>query len=748
MCPKILLFLCIFCTLCFKSRLHSQVVISEVLASNTHTNIANYTKNYVDWIELYNKGENNVDIGGWFLSDDILKPSKWKIPNFISIKAKKHEIFWADNMNILDHISFRLNKEGESVYLFDSDTLLIDSIRYAGLEPDISYGILSDTSNQRVYFSEVTPKSTNSFFGSKELCFVSANKFSLEAGFYDKPLLLELSAEQKSSKIYYTIDGSVPTRKSILYSKPILIEKTTVIRSRVFAPELLASKIKTSTYFIRENSKLPVISLSTDSENLWSREFGIYIPGPNHIPDDWESANYFKSWKRPVNVEFFGSDGTLGFNVSAGMKIHGRSTRNNAQKTLAIFLGKKYGSSELQHKIFANRDSVGCNSFLLRNSGNDWGVTMFKDALVHTLVDGEIDIDAQAYQPSIVYINGKYWGIHNIREKINPDYLGNKYDIDYKKIDIIEIDGLKTKPEALHGNLKEYNNLVKFMEGNNLRQNENYSEVNKSIDIDECINYHIIQTIIANGDFPGSNVKYWKERKMNTKWRWILYDTEFSFGFGGAYYKAKAINRLLEPNSTEVYNRPWANYLIRKLFDNEGFKDEFVQRTAVYLNTVFSEKRVNEVIDSLKKNIEPEIKKHFAKWGGIEQKASPFLITSKNIMEWENNIEYIKGFIAHRAGFVRKNFMKQFALKDTVSFEIKMNNNRAGKIALMGYSLPDSKFKGQVFADIPIRIEAIPNEGYEFVKWKEDDLERNCTLIPTKDKKLTAIFKKNKPPLN
>jgi hypothetical protein len=721
---------------------NGQVVISEVLASNSITNVASYTNNYVDWIELYNNSDNTIDIGGWFLTDDIAYPTKWSIPGFIRINPRKYEIFWADDKNLLDHTCFKLEKAGETIYLIDKDTAIIDSLCYPKLEPDISYGRLNDTSSFCLYFTEATPKSKNLDRGTEKLIFASKAKFSIIPGFYKDRFELELITRDLNSKIHYTLDGSVPSVNSTCYTGPISINKTTVVRTRVFADGKLPSKISTSTYFFDKKSKLPVISLVTNHEYIFDNKLGIYAEGDDYSPEKFESANYMKNWRRPANLEYFNEDGVCEFNISAAMKIHGRSSRNNEQKSLAIFFRKKYGSDKLNYKIFKNREHEEYRSLLLRSSGNDWGITMFKDALVHTLVDGIIDVDLQAYKPAIVYFNGIYWGIHNIREKINADYLINNHKLSSGKVDIIEIDALQKGPIAVHGNLSEYDKLIEFVNKNDISIDENYELIKSKVDVNEFINYLIIQTVIGNNDFPGSNVKCWKEKSNGSRWRWILYDTEFSFGYTSEYYRINSIQRILAPESKEVFNQPWSNLLIRKLFENKSFKDEFIQRTAVYLSTIFAKNRIQYTIDQLKGNIEPEIDRHLQKWGGIIQKASPFLITSKNKEEWESNINYVKEFAANRQGFVRKQFMQQFGIKDTVTLKIKVNDIKGGKVFLMGYQLPNGRFNGNVFSGIPIKIVAIPNEGYQFEKWKEGDYAGDCSIILDSDKKLTAVFKK------
>jgi hypothetical protein len=199
---------------------------------------------------------------------------------------------------------------------------------------------------------------------------------------------------------------------------------------------------------------------------------------------------------------------------------------------------------------------------------------------------------------------------------------------------------------------------------------------------------------------------------------------------------------MLAENSDYYATAPWSNYLIRKLFESDEFKFEFIQRMAVYLNTIFESDHVLYVIDSLKRKIEPEIKRNLSKWGGIRQKATPFLVTSTTHTEWEANIKFVKSFIKNRPSSLRKNMIDYFDLKDTVNLKLKVSDINAGRISLMGYTLEEGNFDGYIFADIPIRMEAIPNKGYEFVKWKGGDYEKKCAFILKNNKKLTAIFRK------
>ncbi len=726
--------------LAFESR--AQIVINEILASNNSVNLNGKSKNFADWIEIYNASDTRISIGNWYLSDNKTKPKKWEIPFGWSIGPKEFKVFWFDEENNPDYKNFMLSADGETIYLFNKELELVDSVAYPPQIPDLSYGRLSGSLNELVYFHEPTPMKMNPTFGNKTVLFSNEPIFSEKAGFYEKPLSLALSVSREGEKICFTLDGSKPNLSSNVFSTPIEIGKNTIVKAITFSTDRLPSKVVTHSFFINELINLPVVSLTIDPTHLWDNDFGIYVEGTNYIRDVWESANYFQDWERPVTVEYFDTYGKLGFNMNAGVKIHGRSSRNHAQKTLAIFAREKYGSQAVPYKLFGEKSPETIKSFLLRTGGNDWGITMFLDGFIHTLVNGKIDIDAQLYQPAVVYLNGEYWGIHNIREKINEHYIKNKHGVNPSKIDIIEANSVyANEMEASHGNINEYKKMLDFIDKNELSIKENYEKVKEWIDFNEFMNYVTTQVYISNYDWPLSNQKFWKERNETGKWRWILYDTDLSFKEKGTV-RFNYIEHMLAEDTTQYFTVPWSNYLIRKLFENEEFKFEFIQRMAVCLNTIFEPTHVLTVFDSVKRNIEPEIARNSIKWGGIRQSVIPRFETSGSQVEWEANVKYYRAFAISRPSVLRESMIDYFDLDNPVNLKIDINDENAGSISLMGYKLEEGKCDGLVFSDIPIHMEAIANEGYRFVRWKGGDYERNCVIRIKNNKKFTAIFEK------
>jgi hypothetical protein len=550
--------------------------------------------------------------------------------------------------------------------------------------------------------------------------------FSVKGGFYDSDISLTLTTIYPSGIIYYTVDGSEPNSNSIKYTSQILIKNTTVIRAICIISDNLCSKIETSTYFVNEESALPVISISTNPENLWDNDFGIYVFGDSaesEVP--YFGANFWQDWEKPVHIEFYEPTGELGFGIDAGVKINGAWARANPEKSLAVYARNIYGYKKINYKIFQDLDIDKFNNIVLRNSGNDWNVTMFRDAMMQTLVKNT-GIDVLAYRPAVVYLNGEYWGIHNIREKINEHYIANHYDVNPDSVDILEFDG-----EIVHGDNKNYDALIQYILRHNLSNIENYNYVSSQIDIDEYISYMVAEIYFDNTDWPGNNIKFWRPQTSVGKWRWILYDTDFGFCmYNNNGFQDNALEAATTPNGSGWPNPPWSTLLLRQLLTNSEFKNKFINRFADFSNSVFIPDTVINTIRKIKKLIEPEMPKHFNKW------------QNRTISGWNNDIQILEDFAKKRNTFMYSHIIQKFNLKGLGSVSLNVIPANAGRILLNSLDLGKFPWKGNYFLGIPITITVIPNTGYKFKEWQgvAGTDSSSITFTLPSDVNITAVF--------
>lgn len=695
---------------------YSQVVINEVLASNSFT-FADDKRAFSDVIELYNSSGDLVDLSGCYLSDDEDYPEKWIIPSGTTIDAYGFLVFFADGTDAGRHTNFKLNSKGEFLSLYSSDSHLFDSVSFPKQLPDISYGRKPDGGNGWFFFSLPTLYASN--ITSASLGVTESPVFSFPGGFYTSTQQVALSVPSNSGIIRYTTDGSEPTGNSNAYISPLSIEETTIIRARSFKTDYLSGHVSTNTYFINEGEfTIPVISISTAPENLWDADMGIYVEGNGDCScGGGMTGNYCcLDWEKPIGIEMYEADGTQAFSQNAGLKIFGSGSRKRIpQRSLSIFARGEYGDTDFDYQIFPEKDYDKCSSFILRSSAHDWCKTLFRDAFMQGLGIDRLEIDYQAYRPSVVFINGEYWGIHNIREKVNEDYLADNHGIDPDRVDILEKDAV-----VIEGDKNNYNQIISFISSNDMSVDANYNQIAAKIDVDEYIDYLILQMFTANSDWPSNNIKYWRSREEDAKWRWIIYDMDFGFGldtdkFHDGTYNHLTLDLATDPNGTTWFNPPWATLVIRKMLDNKGFRDMFIQRFAHHLNTTFTTERTLSLIEVYKEGIEAEIPRHIEKWGGAYAYELGYVFQSPEA--WDVNIDVMREFAHVRPQIMWQHLKDKFGLNETVSLKITNSDLKGGSVLVDKVSMEDSVFTGSYFRGIPLSLYPIKKDGYTFSGW-------------------------------
>ncbi|MDZ7332890.1 MAG: CotH kinase family protein [candidate division KSB1 bacterium] len=620
------------------------------------------------------------------------------------------------------HTNFKINASGEIISLHDAHGHLIDQIELGPLPTDVSFGRQPDAGSNWFYFLQPTPKTSNTTVGYRNLPGEPA--FSHASGFYTTSLLISISASDPQNEIYYTLDGSVPSKNSQRYLSPISISKTTVVRAREFSPDGSASATVTRNYLINETIRLPVVCLTTDPYNLWDPDSGIYVLGKNYDPSPPHyGANFWQDWERPVHVDFFEPGGALGFSLNAGMKIFGGWTRDFAQKSLAIFARSRYGTSEIQYQLFPDKPIDHFESFVLRNSGNDWSSTMFRDGMMQNLLNGT-DLDLVAYRPAVVFLNGQYWGILNIREKINEHYLAANRHVDPDELDLLE-----NNIQLIHGDATHYQTMLNYMTTHDIRLSTVYDSVKKMMDIANFMDYQIAQIYFDNRDWPGNNVKYWRPRTSEGRWKWIVFDTDFGFGlWNAAAYRDNTLEFATEANGPDWPNPPWSTFLLRRLLENPQFKNDFINRFADHLNATFEPKRVIQKIDSIKTILQLEIPRHQLRW-------------RDSARNWAQNVQNLKQFATYRPNFVRTHLIGKFNLNGIARVSLQVIPPNSGIVRLNSLRLTNFPWQGDYFQKVPIQITAIPNPGFRFVGWSDTSLSNHEQIILNLSQDLSLIAK-------
>ena len=725
------------------------IAVNEIMASNA-TTIADEDGDFGDWIELYNYGSEEVNLEGVGLSDDYDDPFKWVFPD-TTLQAGKFILIWASGKNRAEpglplHTNFRINSDGEEIILTAANMVRIDEHPPIHIPTDISYGRYPDGTGRFYFFDETTPGYSNRNDGYEDI--LSSPIFSHESGFYDDSFYISVTHPDPDAILRYTLDGSVPDHSSEIFPDSLLIydrsnepdgissipvtsddapewyrwmppmdtvTKGTNVRVKAFRDGALSIYTGTETYWVKgdkiEGYSLPVISLSIDQDDLLG-DNGIYT----------RYNNRGINWERPSHFAYFEPGGSKGFSTDAGLRVHGGNSRRYALKSFRVYFRNKYGDSEIDYPVFPCQEMNVHERLILRNAGSDWARTYYRDAFVQSILRGFSDVEYQAYRPAVVYLNGEYWGLMNIRERYDNQYVEHHYG--HTDIDMLDGTGGVIK----YGTNLHYNNLISYLHDNDIDEPGHWDWVQAQMDIDDFRDYHIMQVFAMGTDQPGKNVRFWRPRISGGKWRWMFWDMDDTFRFGphnnydrnGLVFctgldsiSALSVNPATPPPAWAP-NGPTQTFPLRALLMNSEFRNNFINRFADLLNTAFRRAYLEYMIDSFRMQIDNYIYDHYRRW----HRPTPEM--------YENHIQYLHDFATNRNQYMREHIVEFFHLEGEYSLELDVGSGE-GHIRVNSIHInsempsieePVYPWEGIYFKGVPLIIEAIPAEGYAFAYWE------------------------------
>ncbi len=768
--------------------------INEVMSSNA-TSHYDEDGDAEDWIELYNSGSKPLPLNGYGLSDDYQNPYRWVFPD-ITIDPGEFLLIMASGKNRRDpdrplHANFRIASEGEEVILTNYSGVRVDSLPPTRIPTDISLGRLPDGTGDWYFFLEPTPGAPNT--GEAYRGKLEKPIFFPKPGCYDQGFQLSMYHPEEEVTIHYTLDGSepgphsevfsdqwldiqdrsnepnilseIPTSSSLYWMPPKNpVKKATVVRAVVVKPGYIDSRVQTGTFLVdtdcSERYSLPVVSLVTDRGHFFDENTGIYVHGESSQANFWQTG---PDWERPVHIELFDEDGKRAFKQDAGIRIHGGATRLYGQKSLRLYARNEYGDSRFRFRIFPDEPSKEFNRLILRNSGNDWQNTMFRDAFAQSLVR-HLNMDTQAYRPAVVFLNGEYWGIHNFRERYDRHYLNRVYGVDPDRIDLLTLN-----MQVKEGDNEHYQYLVDFLTENDMGDASHLGKAAEMIDMHNFLDYYSSQIYFANRDWPQNNIDFWRLRVPydsaavqghDGRWRWLMYDVDYAFGLANDH-NFDMLDWVMKDH--------WSTALFWNLIDSDDFRNRFINRMADHLNTAFHPSRVLTVLDSLAVRVEPEIPEHFDRWGQPGSWAGT---------DWTENVNQMRDFARHRPESVREHLMSHFQLDGLAELTVDVSDPSAGYVvvndikvdrstpgidpcipidSLMPDVTPAAQgtqstcypWSGVYFRQVPLTVRAVAHPEYHFSHWDGlegdypdvDDFARTITLPLDRSASITAVFK-------
>ncbi|MFK7906441.1 MAG: CotH kinase family protein [Chitinophagales bacterium] len=702
-----------------------------------------------DWVEIYNGSDDSILLKGLYLTDDPSDLKKWQVSIPISIPSGGFSIIWADKDTEQggNHADFKLKGSGEYLVIsqeLNGDLQVLDEVQFPKTPFKASYGRETDGSDNWVFFGEVSPNESNN---EKHQFLDSPVIFSKPGGIYST-LTLEMTTSNRGAKIFYTTDGSIPTPNDLEYSAPISVNSTKIICAKAFKNGFWSPQTTIETYILNSNSSLPIISVQTEPENLWSDKKGIYVLGAKsdaRRPDNyWKYSenNFLQDWERSGNIAFYEANGTKGFQVNVGIKIGGGRKKKKKAKGLNFFLRNgTYGDEKIDYQVFPGLDIDKFRRIKIRASGNDWQQMLFRDGVNQTLLYNTVDFDLMAYRPVRVYLNGEYWGIYGLREFFNHDYVESHHGVDADNLDFI-VNPSGRWADVRDGDYDAMQSLLDYVASNDMKISKNYETVHNWMDINQYLNYQIVQIYLANYDWPDNNVRVWRNRDGG-KFRWMLYDTDQTTNYVLATPWQNTLLYSMNDDPYVIWPAPVKSTLLfRNLVPNPDFKAEFIQRTMTFRDLLFHPDRVNPITDSLQAMLEPEMQQHLDKWNPDYPKFGYGVPSGGSISKWKDFIGQYKSFFKDRRHYIIEHYRTVLDLGDLFQLTLNFDEKTNGKVVLhQNQTDVPFKFTATYFVDIPIKIKAVAKPGFRFLYWKETgETKPEIEFKGTEDKVLTPVF--------
>ena len=571
---------------------------------------ATATDDTPDWIELYNAGSEPIDLGDYALSDNAKNPGKWCFPagrvvapgqytGVLCSGAASDEGDWPQ-------AGFKLSASGGYTLVLSRRSGAryeqIDRVFVPQQYEGITYGRLDDQLGF-YYFEKGTPLTRNT--GTAYAGKAETATYSVPGGLFTtgQTFTVALSA-QPGARIHYTLDSSDPTESSPVYTGPITVSDTTVLRTRVYADGYLPSWMDTQTYLYNvNNAGVFVVSLVSDKVGLFSSETGMMVKGPNASSTfPYKGANFLKDWEREAHVEIYAGDGSQVLSQECGIKLQGLHSRSLDQKAFKVIARNKYGSSLFHMSLFSKRPYTEYQSFILRAGGQDAKRTRIRDSIL-TALAADTSLLYQETEVAVLYLDGEYYGLFNLRERINA-YSICRHEGWEGQEDAIDIG--ESNSSTVQGDCSSYAKLVEYCKTADTTTDEFYALLDRAIDIRSYIEYIAIQMYVGNGDT--NNVKRYRNANADGKWRWVLFDLD-----GGFMTDTNSINRWLTPGGVGYYQKT-DNSMFIACMKNPRFRDEFLTYMGEQMATTFSSEHIVSMIDERMAIIGPIIGDQLARW--------------------------------------------------------------------------------------------------------------------------------------
>jgi len=601
----------------------------------------------------------------------------------------------------------------------------LDTVSYSQQVSDVSFGRDPSTGVWK-QFAEPTPAADNTTATVNDVRVDGIPVTASPAGGVQASAV-SCTLASTEGQIRYTLNGANPTSTSTLYTGPINLTSTTVVRARCFSTGKPPGPILSRTYFIGETQgTIPYVSLTADPNTLFGNTIGIYYNQHEQLVSSttFSALGYrdvYKGKDAPGHVEFFSPDGTS-FRANVGIRIGGENNWVHPQKALNLAVRGKYGDDEIKYDLFPGEGTSIHTALTLRDGGDRWPNEMLRDCMWPKLAHGYMKVDTADYRPSVVFINGQYYGLHDVRERWDDTWFTQKYHIPHGKVDHLLYGHITSTAVTLgvdKGDTVDWLDFMNFINTADLTNAANWAYVESRIDVESFMDF-VISESYGNNTSWLHNREFWKERKAGAKWKWFLTDMDRTLSTG---------------TTTGILADMLANEdVLKRLKLNPGFKQRLAQRYAAHMAGTFTEARVQGLMNQLANEISStEVARHEARWWTGTAASSGMTASSRAA-----GISGTLTYATTRAGNVHAEIVAQLGVSTAVNFTLGVSDPAHGSVLVEGIPVNPSTFK--LFPGIPVTLKAVAAPGYVFTGWTGATGAETTTVTPAGGESVTANF--------
>ena len=730
--------LLLFLTTLYCGSMNAQtLVINEIMQSNVECTMDDIKEFPDSWVELYNPSDAAINLKDYKISNKNKEKKAWKLPD-MTVAAHGYVLVYCDKEGKEDnrlHADFRLESgKGCTVYLFTNsevvDSLPADMKKMPA--PDIAFGRKTDGADEWGYQLTATPGEANcgNICDAKHI--LGAPVFSEPGRVTSNNSTVSLTVSvpddaPEGAYIMYTTDGSEPQPSDAAVEQPktvsLNITKTTVVRAKVCCDGWLTPMSSAQSYIFHPRTMtIPIFSVQINDKYLNDAQIGLFAN--NNSKEDKK----LHDWRRPVNIEFFPAEGeNSAFNQLGETRIQGGQSRGNALKSMVFYANKRFDPDHkrFSYEFFPDQKPgiTEFKSFSLRDGGNDFGDLYFRDLIIQRTMAKNVDLDWQAGHSAVLYINGEYMGMLNIRERSNEDNIYSNYD-GLEDLDLIEISHEKInnidqfEEEFKEGDEVFYNNFKAFYS----EKGHSKAEYEQWIDVNEYLNVIAMNFFYGNIDFPGNNLVFWRpnddaEVDLPKRFRVIVKDTDFGLGLYGRQNSYNTIDLLYNPsnypNDNWAFTTP-ATTLLKNMLENDDIRNLFIDKCCIFMGDFMNGKGTGATIDLIQAEAMEEFVAHRDKynpgWGWWP---------ADNRGEITNKFHDAKNWAEGRPNYFYQHIGNQWNLGTPRTLTINKTNKSDVEITFNDIKLSDKVFDGKYFKDRTITLTATANEeGKTVIGWK------------------------------